>query len=38
MTICRVCKSNIVEFMSLGKMPIANAFVDDKKMNSTIIR
>lgn len=33
MTICRVCKSNIVEFMSLGKMPIANAFVDDKKEN-----
>ena len=27
---CRVCKNDISEFMSLGDMPIANAFVDKK--------
>ncbi len=27
---CRVCENDISEFMSLGDMPIANAFVDKK--------
>ena len=27
---CRVCENDISEFMSLGNMPIANAFVDKK--------
>ena len=30
---CRVCNSNIKEFMSLGEMPIANAFVAKDNSN-----
>ena len=30
---CRVCNSNIKEFMSLGEMPIANAFVTKDNSN-----
>ena len=30
---CRVCSADIKEFMSLGQMPIANAFVKEDKKN-----
>ena len=30
---CRVCSNNIIPFMTFGKMPIANGFLDNKDFN-----
>ena len=34
MTKCRNCNNDLVEFMTFGKMPIANAFIDKKNFDN----
>ena len=30
---CRICKSNLIKFLSLGSMPLANSFLSKEDIN-----